>query len=192
MATDKKSDKKKTNPLVYVGIGCLALLVFAGIGMAIVGKFFASKIAGGMLGKVIENKTGVKTSIQDLENGKMTFTDSKTGATVDVGSGKVPVNFPKDFPIYPGAKVTSSLSGGTQGEGSGFWLTLTTGDAVEAVADFYTKGFASGGWTIEATYTANDATTQTVKKGTMSGNVSIAREDEGTTQIVIVLGEDSN
>jgi hypothetical protein len=192
MAKEHKTDKKKTSPLVYVGIGCLVLIVFAGIGMAIVGKFFASKIASGMFGKAIESQTGIKTNIQDLEKGKMTFTDNKTGATVDVGSGKVPDTFPKDFPVYPGAMVTSSLSGGKPGEGSGFWLTLTTGDAAQKVADFYTKGFASGGWTIEATYTANDTTTQTVKKGSMSGNVSISREDEGTTQIVIVLGEDSN
>ena len=34
----------------------------------------------------------------------MTFTDSKTGAKVNVGGGSVPDAFPKDFPLYPGAK----------------------------------------------------------------------------------------
>jgi len=192
MAEAKTHNKKKTNPLVAIGIGCLVLLVLAGIGLTIVMKFFASKIGGGMLGKVIESKTGVKTNIEDLEKGKMTFTDSKTGATVDVGSGTIPDNFPKDFPIYPGANVTSSMSGGQNGQGSGFWLTLATGDALDKVTGFYKTAFTTGGWTTQATYTADGTTTQTVKKGDMSGSVSIVREDEGTTQIVIVLGEDSN
>jgi hypothetical protein len=189
---ETKTHKKKVNPLVAVGVGCLVLLVLAGIGFTIVMKFFASKVKDGMLSKIIENKTGVKTNIQDLENGKMTFTDPKTGATVNVGSGSMPENFPKDFPMYPGAKVTSSLSGGQGGQGSGFWVTLMTPDATEEVAAFYKTAFASGGWTITATYTADDTTTQTVKKGILAGTVSTVREDEGTTQIVIVLGEESN
>ena len=191
--TEEKKKKKKTNPLVFVGIGCLVLVVLIGLGSAIVGKFFASKIAGGMLGKIIESKTGVKTNIKDLEEGKMTFTDEKTGATVDVGSGKMPDNFPKDFPVYPGVKVTSSLSGGQQGEGGGFWLTLSTGDSVDKVTAFYKTALASNGWTVEANYTANGTSTQAVKKGAMSGNVSVTREEDASeTQIVIVLGEESN
>lgn len=177
--------KKKTSPLVFIGIGCLVLIVLFGLGSAIVGKF--------VLGKFIESKTGIKTNIKDLEEGKMTFTDEKTGATVDVGSGKMPDNFPKDFPVYPGAKVTSSLSGGQTDKGNGFWLTLSTPDALDKVTAFYKTSFAANGWTVEASYTGSGTTTQTVKKGTMSGSVSIMREDGASeTQIVIVLGEESN
>lgn len=189
----KHEEKKKTNPLVYVGIGCLVLIVLLGIGATIVGKFVASKVAGGMLGKVIENKTGVKTNIADLEKGKMTFTDNKTGATVNVGTGEVPETFPKDFPLYPGAKVTSSLSGGKNSEGNGFWLTLMTPDSFEKVASFYKSAFTGSGWTVEATamYTENNST-QTVTKGNLSGSLSIVKGDNGEgTQIVIVLGEET-
>ncbi len=189
---EEKVGKKKTSPLVFVGIGCLVLIVLISLASAFVGKFFASKIAGGLLGKVIESKTGVKTNIKDLEQGKMTFTDTKTGATVDVGGNKVPDDFPKDFPLYPGAKVTSSLSGGQGSKGNGFWLTLTTADSLGKVTDFYKTAFATSGWTVESSYTASGTTTQTVKKGTMSGSVSIVREDGADeTQIVIVLGEES-
>lgn len=191
--TEEKIVKKKVNPLLVVGIGCLVLLVLAGIGSAIVMKFFAAKIAGGVVGKVIENKTGVKTNIEDLQKGKMTFTDSKTGTTVDVGSGSIPDNFPKDFPIYPASKVTSSLSGGQTEKSNGFWLTLSSSDSLDAVREFYKTSFTSNGWAVEASYTAGGTMTQTVKKGSMSGSVSIVREEGSSeTQIIIVLGEQSN
>ena len=33
-------------------------------------------------------KTGVKTDLKDIEKGKLTFTDTKTGQTVNVGYGR--------------------------------------------------------------------------------------------------------
>lgn len=172
MTEAKKTEKKKTSPLVFVGIGCFVLIVLLSLGTFIAGKFIASKIAG---------------------QGKMTFTDEKSGTTVDVGSGKMPDNFPKDFPVYPGVKVVSSLSGGQQGEGNGFWLTLSTGDSLDKVTAFYKTALASSSWKVEANYTANGTSTQAVKKGDMAGSVSIMREDGADeTQIVIVLGEESN
>lgn len=170
--TETKSEKKKTSPLVFVGIGCLVLLVLIGLGTTIVMKFFAKSIGTGMLEKAIE---------------------SKTGTTIDLGGGSMPENFPKDFPVYPGVKVTSSLSGGESDKGTGFWLTLSTPDALDRVTTFYKTSLVSSGWTETANYTANGTTTKTVKKGTMSGSVSIMREESAEeTQIVIVLGEESN
>lgn len=187
------SEKKKTNPLVFVGIGCFVLIVLIGLGSAVVGKFFASKIAGGMLGKAIESQTGVKTNIQDLEQGKMTFTDEKTGTTVNVGDDRVPDTFPKDFPMYPGAKVSSSMAGGQQENNSGFWLTLSTVDPLDKVVSFYKTAFGTGGWTVTATYASEGNQTQAVKKGNLAGTVTVARDAEASeTQIVIVLSEESN
>lgn len=187
------NEKKKTNPFVFVGIGCLVLIVLIAIVSAIVGKFVASKIAGGAIEKAIEDKTGIKTNIEDLGQGKMKFTDDKTGATIDVGSGEMPENFPKDFPIYEGAKVTSSLTGGESREGSGFWLTLTTGDSVDEVSSFYKINLAANGWTETANYTSEGVQTQVIKKGTVEGTVAITRDEEAKeTQIVVVLGEETN
>ncbi|MBI5019213.1 hypothetical protein HZB58_02995 [Candidatus Gottesmanbacteria bacterium] len=181
--------KKTTNPLVFVGVGCLVLLVLLGVGSALAMKFFANTVGKNLVEKAIESKTGVKTNISDLENGKMTFTDSKTGAKVNIGSGEVPDTFPKDFPLYPGAKVTSSLSGAESGEGSGFWLTLATPDALDKVTAYYKKELAASGWNTESTFSANDTTTQGIKKGDWQGSLSIGKSDD-ETQIVIILGED--
>ena|SRR5689334_10544325 len=185
---EAKTAKKQTNPLVYIGIGCFVLLVIMGIVGTMVAKFFAKGIISG----VIESKTGVKTNLKDIENGKMTFTDSKTGAKVDIGTGKVPDNFPKDFPLYPGAKVTSALSGAQAGKDNGFWLTMASGDSVDKVGAFYKTEFARNGWTINTTYTAGNTVTQTVAKTGWSGSLAITQDaNSKETQIVIILGQET-
>ncbi len=187
----QKAEKKKTNPLVFVGVGCLVLIVVAGLAISLVVRFFAKRVGLGMLQGVIENRTGVKTNLQDLENGKMTFTDPKTGSKVDIGSNKVPDTFPKEFPLYPGAKVTSSLSGAQAGKSNGFWLTLSTPDATDAVTSYYKAQLAANTWTVQQTFTTGDTTTETVTKGAWTGSLSITKSSsDKETQIVIVLGSE--
>lgn len=185
------AEGKKTNPLVYVGVGCLALLILLGVGSTLVAKFFAKKIGTGMVEKAIESNTGVKTNIEDLEKGKMSFTDEKTGTKVDIGSNTVPETFPKDFPLYPGVKVTSSLSGEQAGKSNGFWLTMSSEDSADKVLAYYKTELGKNGWTVESTFTANEMTSQTVKKGTWSGSLSTGKSSsDDATQIVIMLGEE--
>ena len=190
---DTKSPKKGNNPLVFVGIGCLALLVLVGIGSSIFMRFFAKRVGVGLLQNAIEQKTGVKTNLQDAANGKMTFTNEKTGEKVDIGTGKIPDTFPKDFPIYPGAKVTGVLSGSQAGKSNGFWITLTTGDSLDKVSTYYTNQLKTNGWSQTATYTVGNTTTQTVTKGKMTGTVGITQNSGSKeTEIVIMAGEDQN
>ena len=177
--------KKQTSPLVFIGIGCVVLLILIGVGTTVFFKFFAKKAIEG----VIESKTGIDVS--DVEQGKMTFTDEKTGAKVDIGSNEVPDTFPKDFPLYPGAKVTSSLSGAASGKNNGFWLTMSTPDSVDKVSAYYKSQFAAKGWSVDATYTASGTTTQTVSKDKWNGSVAISSESGAKeTQIVIILGQE--
>lgn len=177
---------------MFVGIGCFVLLVLFGLGTTIVTKFFAKKIGTGLVEKAIESKTGVKTNIEDLEKGKMTFTDEKTGTKVDIGSNTVPETFPKDFPLYPDAKVTSSLSGAQAGKSNGFWLTMSTPAAPDMVTSFYKTELTKNGWTVESTFTANAMTNQTVKKNTLNGSLSIGKSSsDNETQIVIILGSEN-
>ena len=189
MADEKKPEKKGTNPLLIVGIGCFVLLVLVGIISSIAVKFFAGRIGLGFLQGAIESKTGVKTNLQDIQNGKLTLTDQKTGAQVDIGSNKLPDNFPKDFPVYPGAKVTGVLSGSEKGTTTGIWVTFTTADARDTVATYYKTNLKLNGWTEESTFSGGDTVTQTVSKGTLSGTVGITRGTQAKeTEIIIMLG----
>lgn len=183
---EEKTEKKQTSPLIYIAIGCVALLFLIGAGTTIFFRFFAKRMIQG----AIENKTGIKTNLSGLEQGKMTFTDTKTGAQVNVGSGQIPDTFPKDFPVYPGAKVTSSLAGAQAGKNNGFWLTLSTPDSVDKVTSFYKTQLAANGWTVESTFTANNTLTESVTKTGWSGSLAVTSENN-QTQMVIILGQDN-
>ena len=69
---------------------------------------------------------------------------SKDGSAVYSGGAGtvVPDTFPKDVPIYAGARVTGAVSGAQQGS-SGQMVTFETSDSPEKVIDFY-KGQLSG------------------------------------------------
>ncbi len=192
---EKGSAKKSSNTLLIVGLGCLGVVVLLAIVGAVVGRVLvknAGRVGTSLLQETIEKQTGIKTDLSDVEEGKMTFTDTKTGSTVDIGSGKLPDNFPKDFPVYPGSKVASAASGSEKGEQEGFWVTLTTSDSTDKVNMYYKTNLAANGWETSATYQAEDASTQTIRKGTMSGSLTVTRDgDDITTNIVIVLGQEA-
>lgn len=171
-----KSETKKTNLLVFVGIGCLVLIVVVGL-----------VVSAGI--KFVTNRAGVK--IKDLAKGNVTYTDTKTGTKVDIGGNKVPDNFPKDFPLYPGAKVTSVLSGAQAGKANGFWLTMSTPDGVDKVTAHYKTQLESTGWSVQQTFTAGDTMTETVSKDVWGGSLSISKSSsDKETNIVIILGSD--
>ena len=66
------------------------------------------------------------------------------GGKVSV-SDKLPDSFPKDFPVYGGAKVTGSISGSNSGV-DGTAVTWDSGDSLDKVKAFYSDAFQSGKW----------------------------------------------
>ncbi len=190
MAT-KESEKKSSNskPIIGIAIGCFVLLFLVGTGLSLAFKFFAKKIGSSVVSGVIESKTGVKTNLSDIEKGKMTFTDNKTGQTVTVGAQKLPEDFPKDFPVYANAKVAGSVSGMQEGK-SGFLVTFTTADSMEKVTSFYKNALTANGYTTSASFNTEKMQTWAVKKGATEGSVSITADDSQTT-ILVTLGDKS-
>jgi hypothetical protein len=195
MADTKSTSKKSSvNPLVAIGLGCLVLLVLIGVGITIATRFFAKQIGTSFVQSVIENKTGIKTNLQDIEKGKMSFTDPKTGESINIGTGKLPENFPSDFPVYPGATVESSLTGNQTGSANGIWVTFTSPDKMEKIADFYKTQLKNKGWTQTGTMDVGTVVTYTVEKGNLEGTVAINSENKDKTGILVTLGtkESSN
>ncbi len=188
MATKASAKKSSSSskPIIAVAIGCFVLLLLVGTALSLAFKFFAKKIGGSMVSGMIESKTGVKTNLSDIEKGKMTFTDSKTGQTVTVGAQKLPENFPKDFPIYTNAKVAGSVAG-MEGGKTGMLVTFTTTDTLSSVVAFYQSSFAANGWTTTSSFNTEKMQTWVVKKGTMEGSLSISADDNNTT-ILATLG----
>ncbi len=69
------------------------------------------------------------------------------GSVVVSGDGvKLPEDFPKDVPVYPGAKIASAVSSAQSGT-SGHMVTLETSDSPDKIATFYKAKFS--GWQVK-------------------------------------------
>lgn len=151
----KSSGMKPTITLVIGGI----VILFV-IGLTIM--FFAKKAA-----------PAAKTDL--------TLTDTKTGQTTNVGGEKLPDTFPKDFPIYQGAKVVSSVSSAQQEKGKGLLVTFTTPDGLDKIVPFYKSGLNTSAWAITSSFDSDTIQTWTIAKGTTEGSVSITSQKDQTT-----------
>jgi len=184
--TEEFSKKSKPLPMgIKILIGCVGLLVILGIIMGTLGTVIFSKFGLNFMKKAVETKTGVRL---DAEGKTMTIKDSKTGAEINVGEGKIPTGFPKDFPLYPGAKVEGNISGVENQAGKGFWLIMTTADTSEKVSAFYETNLPKSGWIVGSTMNIGPSSTWEVIKGDTGGTVMVAADDKTKgTSIVITL-----
>jgi hypothetical protein len=176
------------NKGLIIGIVVLVVVV---VGANFVWGKLKQKAGEMIASKVIEGATGGKVDLKNLDtkNGQMTIT-GKDGTTVSIGQNKLPADFPKDVPQYPGAAVAGSVSGTDKTSGSGTFVTFTTSDAATKVADFYKKEIAGQGWAIQNTMNSNDTTIFTAEKDTRSLSVSVTPDTSsgGKTTITITVG----
>jgi hypothetical protein len=93
----------------------------------------------------------------------------------------IPEDFPKDVPIYPGAKIGPSISM----PGEGVFATFQTDDAVDAILTHYRSELAKNGWSVEDTAEGDGIA------GTKGGRTVDLRarpnEENHTTEIAISL-----
>ena len=75
--------------------------------------------------------------------GKSVTVKTADGSVYVGGEGvQLPGDFPKDVPIYPGSKLSSSVSAAQSGN-SGHMVTFQTSDAPDKVAAFYKSKFST-------------------------------------------------
>jgi len=167
-STEVASKKSKPLPkIAIIAIGCVGLLIVLSIIMGAVGSVVFSKLGLNFMKKTVETKTGVE---------------------INVGAGKIPTGFPKDFPLYPGAKVEGNISGAQNETGKGFWLIMTTSDATDKVTAFYETNLPKNGWNVGNTMNIGPSSTWEVTKGDMTGAVIVATDEKTKgTSIVITL-----
>lgn len=75
--------------------------------------------------------------------GKNVTVKTADGSVVVSGDAvKLPDDFPKDVPVYPGAKIASAVSAAQSGA-SGHMATFQTSDSPEKVTSFYKTKFST-------------------------------------------------
>ncbi|MFZ2025378.1 MAG: hypothetical protein WAV51_03790 [Microgenomates group bacterium] len=183
------SSPSKSKPLpvgIKIAIGCVGILVVIGILIGVAGQVIFSKIGLNFMKKGIEQKTGIS---MDTEGKSMKIKDDKTGAEINFGTeGKIPADFPKDFPIYPGVKVEGNISGAENNAGKGFWLILSTTDEAAKVTAYYEANLPKNGWEIGSTMNIGTSATWEISKGDMAGGLIVGEDEEKKgASIVITL-----
>jgi len=184
----KKETKKGLPTIAVVGIGCFVLLALIGIGITFAGKLLFSKVGMGLVKKGIEEKTGMSISTEKGKEG-MTFTDKESGAEIQINAdAKIPDNFPKDFPVYPGAKPSGSLSNSK--DDTGFFLVLTSTDDAKKIVEYYAKQFPANGWTVKNTSDFGGVSMISAEKGMLVGSATIGTEkDSKETSLMLTVSE---
>lgn len=189
--TETKTEPKKSsmNPILVIGCGCLIVIIVGAIIISMFSGFLIKRFGSSIVQSVIENKTGIKANLNDLENGSMTFTDKKTGQTVDIGAGKLPDSFPDDIKVYPGAKVAGAISG--SGNEEGVFVTFTTDDNISNVVSFYKNSLRSGNWRVESTTELGPMTTFEIAKESATGSITITGDsNKSGTNIMVTINEE--
>jgi hypothetical protein len=117
--------------------------------------------------------------------------EKEGGGDVDINVGG-DVTVPKDMPkelVYPGAKVTSSLS--VQKERKQMTnVSFETRSSVTRVTTYY-KGLSGKGWESALTISGTEGAQLVLKKGEMGAVITVG-ETDGKTVIGVIYGEELN
>ncbi len=104
----------------------------------------------------------------------------KTDQGTFSSSNKLPADFPSDVPLYPGAKVQSSVSS-AQAQGGGHYVGLETNDAVASVAGWYKTEIVAKGWKVTLSMDADGSSLLGGSKDDRELMVTVSGEGGKTT-----------
>ena len=128
----------------------------------------------------ISGKDGNVTISGNGEHFTMKSDNGKTTFEVNAGGLGANVKMPAFLPLYPGAKVQSSLAG-TDGKGGGGMVMFETGARPADVIGFYKQKSAAAGFTESFNMQSGDMTTfaSGAKEGKKGMQVVATKTDHG-------------
>lgn len=162
------------------------IMLLAALLMVLVATTGCEKAAEKAAEKAIEGATGVDI---DADDDSVTI-EGEDGETVEIqgDSGEVPDGFPDDVPVYDGdIQTTSKVS---TGEGTAYYVELTTDDGASDVHDWYKSEFESEGWAIQmdTTSTQNGAFSGLLMAEKDGAQVSMTLEEsDGVTGVFMTV-----
>ncbi len=170
--------KKKPNKGLKILLIAVGTLLLVGIVVGIVWIKFRGAIVSKFLSLFLS-----KTAGQDVKVGndgkKITF-DGNGGQFSYSAEGELPDEFPKDFPIYTGAKLTSSWT--TDGEsGKGVSVVWETTDSADKVQAFYKDKLPKSGWKIDNEFAQESMQTISFEKDNISGFIGLTKAEQKLT-----------
>ncbi len=120
----------------------------------------------------------------NIKNDQHIFKDDKTGKTYVEGADvKLPDNFPKDTPIYPGSTISAAIvSPSLHSAGA----TISSLDDAQKTGQWYTDQMKNNGWKEKQHFASGSTEYRTYNKGLVDIKVTIIPDsDTGGTVISI-------
>jgi len=177
---EEKKEKRGSNKKAPILVILAAIIVVA----VILGGIFYRKAKDLVVGNIFSRLTGGAVDV-DKDGEKVTIT-TEEGEFSFEEEGRLPDNFPSDFPIYPDAKLASSWV--AKGDDTdGLSLVWETKDSVSKISNFYESELEDAGWTLSFTSKTDDSTTFAFEKNDVSGFIGVTVE-ESKTVISLTLG----
>lgn len=140
--------------------------------------------------KVIESQTGGKVKV-NKRKGTVEF-KTKEG-TFKTSDSKLPEDFPKDVPIYKGAKVKGSISaqGAQSARGADMTVVLEAKVGFDTVASYYMKAMPAEGWKEVSKFEGGEGASRAgiygYEKGGRRATISISRDEKDTEAKVSII-----
>ncbi|MGD0142308.1 MAG: hypothetical protein ABSC92_04045 [Rhizomicrobium sp.] len=140
--------------------------------------------------KVYASKDGNVTVSTSGDSQHMTMNSANGTATVDINSnGGVQATMPAFAPLYPGAKVTSSIVGSNNNGTKGAQVSFTVAASPSDVIAFYKKNIDAAGLPQTLNATEGDSMMLVAGKDKKSVAVTVTKQDNGS-QVLVIWGSD--
>ncbi|HEY5242599.1 MAG TPA: hypothetical protein VIJ22_14065 [Polyangiaceae bacterium] len=142
-------------------------------------KRLAERAAEKAVEEAIEKQTGGKVSINGQKGTMTVVTDA--GEIMIGPSATIPADFPKDVPLYPGAKPQLAVKQADP-KGKITWqLNLETADPTAKITDYYKAN--SAGLTLETTFDMGTSATRIYQSPKYQVTLMIGAASGGMTSI---------
>lgn len=133
--------------------------------------------------------SGIINSRRDEEDElrKDTLRSKQNLENLVIEEEKISDNLPKDFPIYPNAKLESAYSSkGEEVEATSvIWRTK---GSVEEIGDYYKTQLKSSGWQLKDETEELETVTFSFERGDTIGFLGLGKEDSDNVFISVTLG----
>ena len=141
----------------------------------------AEKATEAAIEAVADDGKGGKAKV-DLSKGTFTVTDDKGGSLKFAAGGgaKVPETWPKDFPVFAGAKVTMAMD-----TPNGSTVSFETADPPAKVYGYYASTMPGQGWKINVRTSVDDGGTLMMTKDPKRSATVVVSSAGGKTNVVL-------
>jgi hypothetical protein len=166
----------------YVGLGLVGLSLF-GLGCNPT-QSLEDKLGEKVAESALSGATGGKVDV-DINKGTYAFNDQESGNSISVGENvKLPDDFPKNVPVYPGGTIAASTFNRTSHEAG---LNLISQDAATKVTSWYNDETKKLGWVEDQSANYGGSEFRTYKKGNEELTVTIIppMSDEAKTVVTV-------